>query len=226
MASEKQIAANRANAKKGTGPTSIAGKAISSQNAVKTGLDAKSEVMRCESRDEYNLLIAEYYARFQPAIPEERGLVDDLIQAEWLGRRYASTATLIWERRFYELDSTSVGQVFIDKSETICRAQRCINQTKRNFALALKQLNELQAKIAANPDAYGYEPPPAPQPVPTQTIEPTPPAPPVAIANEPLNPKLGSFLTPAPAPLAKPPADLSEPGSAPPIPEEIPPIAS
>ena len=31
MASEKQIAANRANAKKGTGPGSTAGKAISSQ---------------------------------------------------------------------------------------------------------------------------------------------------------------------------------------------------
>jgi hypothetical protein len=222
MATERQIAANRANATKATGPTSIEGKAISSQNAVKTGLDAKSEVMRCESRPEYDLLIAEYYARFQPAIPEERGLVDDLIQAEWLGRRYASTATLIWERRFYELESTSVGQVFIDKSETICRAQRCINQTKRNFALALKQLNELQAKIAANPDDYAYEPPPPPQPVPTPTLEPTP----AESANEPLNPKLVSFLTPAPTLPAKPLARPSEPVFTLPDPEEIPPIAS
>ena len=218
MATEKQIAANRANAKKSTGPNTEKGKATSSQNAVKTGLDAKSEVMRCESRPEYDLLIAEYYARFQPAIPEERCLVDDLIQAEWLGRRYLSSATLVWEREFYKTGSQSVGQVFIDKSETLCRAQRCINQTKRNFALALKQLNTLQAKRAADPEQYAYDPPPALQP-----IVPEPVAPVIA---EPSAPELGSFLTPEPAPLPKPPALATESVIAIPIPEEIPPLAS
>ena len=78
MPTEKQIAANRANAKKSTGPNTEKGKATSSRNAVKTGLDARSEIIRYERRHEYDLLIAEYYARFQPAIPEERCLVDDL----------------------------------------------------------------------------------------------------------------------------------------------------
>ena len=40
MASEKQIAANRANAKKSTGPRTAAGKSASSQNAFRHGLSA------------------------------------------------------------------------------------------------------------------------------------------------------------------------------------------
>jgi hypothetical protein len=204
MASERQIEANRKNAEKSTGPKTPDGKATSSQNALKTGLDAKSEVLRCESRPEYDLLIAEYYARFQPAIPEERSLVDDLIEAEWLSRRYRSSLTLICERHFYESGTDSFGKVFTDKCETICRAQRCLNQTKRNFALALKQLTSLQAKRAAHPEQYAYEPPP----------------------NKPLNPELASFLIPATAPSAKPPAFATETPIAPNPLEEIPPIAA
>ena len=48
--SEKQLAANRANAAKSTGPTSIAGKANSSRNSYKHGLDssARFTVVRVE----------------------------------------------------------------------------------------------------------------------------------------------------------------------------------
>jgi hypothetical protein len=53
MASDRQIEANRKNAEKCTGPRTEAGKEKSSQNALKTGLDAKSEVLRFESRPEY-----------------------------------------------------------------------------------------------------------------------------------------------------------------------------
>ena len=71
MASEKTNSSQPCQRKKGDGAHSIAGKAISSQNAVKTGIDAKSEVMRCESRDEYEALIAEYYAATNPPSPKD-----------------------------------------------------------------------------------------------------------------------------------------------------------
>jgi hypothetical protein len=79
MASNRQIEANRKNAQHCTGPRTEKGKATSSQNALKTGLDAKSEVLRFESRPDYEALIAEFYARYQPTVPEDRSLVDMLI---------------------------------------------------------------------------------------------------------------------------------------------------
>ena len=47
MISEAQVNANRANAEKSTGPTSEAGKAKVSQNAVKTGLERSLSGRRC-----------------------------------------------------------------------------------------------------------------------------------------------------------------------------------
>jgi hypothetical protein len=116
MASRKQITANQQNAKKCTGPTSPEGKAKSSMNALKHGLDAKSEVIRCESEPAYQTLIAEYYARYHPTVPEERDLVDILIQSTWLRRRYMSIDAGIWERGFYDTGTESLGLVFDDRN--------------------------------------------------------------------------------------------------------------
>jgi hypothetical protein len=63
MATEKQIAANQLNVQKCTGPKYTEGKAKSSQNALKTGLHAKSDVIATENRDNYETLIAEYHDR-------------------------------------------------------------------------------------------------------------------------------------------------------------------
>ena len=95
MATDSQTTANQLNSQKCTGPVTPGGKTKSSQNALKTGLYAKSDVIATENRDDYETLIAEYHARFNPATPEERCLVDDLIRAEWLGRRYMAATTAI-----------------------------------------------------------------------------------------------------------------------------------
>lgn len=155
MPTDKQIAANQANARKCTGPRSIEGKKTSSQNALKTGLDAKSEVIRHESRADYEALIAEYYARFHPTSPEERCLVDTLIKAEWFGRRYTAVETAVWERDFSNSTSGSLGLAYIRQSDVLARVDRRINSAQRNFSSALKQLLALQAQEAlgqAHPD--------------------------------------------------------------------------
>src|SRR5579863_8249898 len=102
MASDRQIEANRKNAEKCTGPRTEKGRAISSQNALKTGLDAKSEVLRFESRQDYEALIAAFYDRYHPTVPEDRALVDMLIRSEWLLRRYTAIDTAVWEHDFYQ----------------------------------------------------------------------------------------------------------------------------
>ena len=97
MASDKQIAANRRNSLKSTGPTSVAGKAASSMNALKTGLRAKSLIIPGESAKDLQQLIDEYYAAYQPATPAARGLVDDLIRSEWTLRRLDTSEASLWQ---------------------------------------------------------------------------------------------------------------------------------
>jgi hypothetical protein len=79
MATIPQIEANRLNAQKSTGPRSVEGKAVSCFNATKTGIDAKSQIVRGEDPADLQTLTAEYRERWQPASPEQRLLVDTLI---------------------------------------------------------------------------------------------------------------------------------------------------
>jgi hypothetical protein len=57
MASQKQTEANRLNAQKSTGPRGAPsgpeGKAASSMNALKSGIDAKSQIIRAASALRY-----------------------------------------------------------------------------------------------------------------------------------------------------------------------------
>ena len=87
MATTTQIEANRRNSQKSTGPRSIAGKALSSMNALKSGIDAKSEIIRGEDPNLLDLLKASYYESLHPARPEEAVFVDAIISADWLLRR-------------------------------------------------------------------------------------------------------------------------------------------
>ena len=145
MATILQIEANRKNAQKCTGPRTEAGKAISAQNALKTGLDANSELLRFESKADYETLTAEYYAQYQPTEPAQRFLVDTLIKSEWLSRRYMTIDAAVFERELNTTQSTSLGLVFIRSSQTFARVDRRINSAQRNFQQALKQLLQLQA---------------------------------------------------------------------------------
>jgi hypothetical protein len=169
MATARQIKANRLNAQKCTGPRTPKGRAISSQNALKTGIDAKSEIIRTENCANYDALIATFYTRFRPATPEERRLVDNLIRNEWLSRRYMAAAANVINQNFDKHNDTDLGRVFLECSDQICRAQRRINVAVRDFARALKQLNALRALRAFETPA---------QPIP----------------KNPLNPKSVSFL--------------------------------
>ena len=67
MSTLRQIEANRRNAQKSTGPTSVAGKAVSSMNALKTGIHAKSLVLPTEKAADLDQLIDEYHQHHHPA---------------------------------------------------------------------------------------------------------------------------------------------------------------
>jgi hypothetical protein len=62
MATAAQIAANRANSQKSTGPRTPEGKAASRFNALKHGLDAASILLPGEDPDAYDRMVADYAA--------------------------------------------------------------------------------------------------------------------------------------------------------------------
>ena len=97
MSTLRQIDANRANAQKSTGPRSAEGKAVVRFNALKTGIDARSQVIPGEDPAALELLAAEYYHRYQPATPEVRALVNALVTAEWLQRRFRALEAQLWQ---------------------------------------------------------------------------------------------------------------------------------
>ena len=71
MSSQRQIEANRRNAQKSTGPTSVAGKAASSMNALKTGIHAELLVIYDEKAEDLQTLVDEYYAECAPVTHEK-----------------------------------------------------------------------------------------------------------------------------------------------------------
>jgi hypothetical protein len=66
MASENQTAANRANAKRSTGPRTESGKAKSRKNAFKHGLTAQVIVIEGEDPKEFEKLRAKLEEGFKP----------------------------------------------------------------------------------------------------------------------------------------------------------------
>jgi len=150
MSSLKQIEANRLNAQKSTGPRSVEGRAVSSQNALKTGIDAESLIIRGEKADDLDALTAEYFARFHPQTPEERHYVDSLIRDDWQLRRLAKADTQIWDHTMsaaFKLDDNApLGHAFARADKTFIRLQRRIDATHRSYNTALHELQRLQAE--------------------------------------------------------------------------------
>ncbi len=81
MSSQAQIDANRVNSQKSTGPTSPEGKAVSSLNALKSGIDAQSEIIRDEDPAALAALSAAFHLEFHPSGPNQLALVDTLSYA-------------------------------------------------------------------------------------------------------------------------------------------------
>ena len=162
MATRKQIAANRRNAERSTGPRSPEGKAASRFNALKTGLDAKSLLLPHESADDLAALTQEYYARFAPAVPEARALVDALISSEWQMRRLRHVETDLWAYLIdlfhddSEPDPHLTGHILDSRAEVFARLQRRIDSAQRNYLRALKELRTLppaEDDESAEPDS-------------------------------------------------------------------------
>jgi hypothetical protein len=88
MASVAQLAANRLNAQRSTGPRSEEGKAVSRFNALTYGIEARSRVIPGEDPAELEALAGDYHRQLNPQGPLEGYLVETIVAADWNRRRY------------------------------------------------------------------------------------------------------------------------------------------
>ena len=154
MASPAQIAANRSNAMKSTGPRTDEGIAASKMNALKHGIDARSAVIPGEDPAELAALASQYRDRYRPSTPEQVFLVDTLIKADWDRLRYTRLEYEIFDRLRREWTSEdSPASVFMSDtpgSRALERALRYMAAAERAWFRAYKELERLkQAEASA-----------------------------------------------------------------------------
>jgi hypothetical protein len=83
MSSVKQIEANRANSLLSSGPTSPAGKAKVSHNAVKTGLTGRAVLLPSDDVAAYQAHIDRIFKLWAPEMDEEKRLTQSLADTLW-----------------------------------------------------------------------------------------------------------------------------------------------
>ena len=216
MPTDAQLAANRANARKSTGPRTDAGKSASRMNALKSGLHARSLIIRGEDPEALAQLAAEYNAEFHPVTARQRDLVDTIVRNEWKIRRLERLEADLWDERFDAIDDWNTGSnprlerrrlrhplscAFNDELEKrLENLQRRVHAYERSTARALKELQSRAGASVCQP-AEGpelIETEPSPQeigfvpstPVPLTPTHPSPspePRPPAPIGFVPSN---------------------------------------
>src|SRR4051794_33531030 len=110
--SEKQVAANRENAKKSTGPKTEAGKAASRMNAVRHGLCSTVALLPGDDEKELDDLERAIYASLKPRDQTEAVLVDQYVSVAWKLRWVAITEAEV---------SVLVGDGVVDGHELLAR---------------------------------------------------------------------------------------------------------
>jgi len=83
VSTDRQVEANRQNAQKSTGPNTPEGKAAVRLNGLKHGLAAETVVVPGEDPAQFQALLDDYVAEYQPATLIEESLVRQFVMAEW-----------------------------------------------------------------------------------------------------------------------------------------------
>jgi hypothetical protein len=179
MATDKQIAANRLNALKSTGPKTPEGRAAVRLNGVTHGLFAQTLVLPGESVSDFTALLESYEAEHAPATPTEEDLVVQAAMAMWRLRRlyHAEAAFLARERksraeRHSETkldDYTLTGMAINSNQDTVSTFRRQEAAFERTYYRALREIERLRARrpahlaLVSDPDPVTL-PKSAPQP--------------------------------------------------------------
>ena len=142
MASEVQIAANRRNAEKSTGPKTEEGKAVAARNSLRHGMRARQIVCFDERQADFESFYTALEAALDPADAVEEQLVERIALCSWRLRRAARVEAELINSAFATQPNrplTKVATVFDvspDDMTTLSRYEMALdNAVKRGMAL-------------------------------------------------------------------------------------------
>jgi len=155
MASKRQIEANRENAKKSCGPRTAEGKAISSMNALKTGVFAKYLLLPDDNADEFGRLRVDVHREWQPLGATETSLVERLVALLWRQRRiYRAESGLFTMYRQCPEGVAGVATALArdgQDTEAFTRVLRMDGAIERSIGLTIRLLQKLKEDRGARP---------------------------------------------------------------------------
>ncbi len=155
--SPEQVAANRANARKSTGPRTAAGKAVSRSNALKYGLLSREVVIRHgrlrESAAEFGTFRTEFDETLRPVGALETLLVERIVTIAWRLRRAlraeTGEVTLTLERAATDdssrYKSPPLSAYFLDRSD---KQVACLKETTGGIGVLRESLRRLDEVVA------------------------------------------------------------------------------
>jgi hypothetical protein len=150
MSTPAQIAANRANAKRSTGPRSEAGKMASSRNNLRHGLCAKQIVLPGEKAADYEALRQELHSDYAPANTAEATLVDQIAEHTWRLQRVRRAETAMFEKLMRDMDDDlAIARAIANPEGDLDRIRRYEVTIERSYHRAIEQLRKLQKERRA-----------------------------------------------------------------------------
>ncbi|MBI1897912.1 MAG: hypothetical protein HYS04_15485 [Acidobacteria bacterium] len=183
MATASQIAANRSNARKSTGPTSADGKARSRLNGITHGLCSAQALLPGEDAQALAELHAAFHHEHQPVGPTELYLVEKLVQLYWRSRRIGrAEREIVTGMENLSLTSRGFGEAFLRTGAFtgLVRYETAIDRSFKSSLHELKALQQDRFELGsfAPSEVVSMEPPPAAEaePTPAPAAEPPQPA--------------------------------------------------
>jgi hypothetical protein len=192
---------------KSTGTRPAKGKAASSQNALESGIDAQSQIIRGEDPAALDALTVQCLLDHQPQSASERALVDILFDSEWTLRRLRKTEAQLWEydlaaislenTKSYNRDSPTpedqvLGLAFDRRQETLARLDRRRESLQRADHRTLQDLRRgaLWAQDSRAQVRLPHDRPADPPEAPNPPAAPSAPPPPTPLSQKP-KPEIG-----------------------------------
>jgi hypothetical protein len=138
-----------------------AGRPKSVLNAITHGLTASTLVLRTESKEKYEALLASYREKCNPNGPIENDLVDEMVAAKWQQRRVETMITALIDvtmdrmekeirAEFEHIDNAVRTALAFDKqaaqSATLALLNRYATRHARDYHRALNRLRQIQSE--------------------------------------------------------------------------------